>query len=47
MGNFINSGAKENKKIGIRNVNGAKISGILIMLNKDIVKWIMIAFITP
>jgi putative ABC transport system permease protein len=33
------------KEIGIRVVNGAKITEILIMLNKDFVKWVSIAFI--
>ena len=33
------------KEIGIRKVNGAKISEILAMLNKDFVKWIAIAFV--
>ena len=33
------------KEIGIRKVNGAKISEILTMLNKDFVKWVAIAFI--
>ena len=33
------------KEIGIRKVNGAKISEILAMLNKDFVKWVAIAFI--
>jgi putative ABC transport system permease protein len=32
------------KEIGIRKVNGARISEVLIMLNKDFVKWIAIAF---
>ena len=32
------------KEIGIRKVNGAKISEILAMLNKDFVKWVEIAF---
>jgi putative ABC transport system permease protein len=32
------------KEIGIRKVNGAKISEILAMLNKDFVKWVLIAF---
>jgi putative ABC transport system permease protein len=31
------------KEIGIRKVNGAKISEILAMLNKDFVKWVVIA----
>lgn len=33
------------KEIGIRKVNGAKVSEILAMLNKDFVKWVTIAFI--
>jgi putative ABC transport system permease protein len=33
------------KEIGIRKVNGAKVSEILTMLNKDFVKWVMIAFV--
>ncbi len=32
------------KEIGIRKVNGAKTSEILLMLNKDFVKWVAIAF---
>jgi putative ABC transport system permease protein len=33
------------KEIGIRKVNGARIFEILLMLNKDIVKWVGIAFV--
>jgi putative ABC transport system permease protein len=33
------------KEIGIRKVNGASVSGILTMLNKDFVKWVAIAFV--
>ena len=33
------------KEIGIRKVNGARISEILVMLNKDFVKWVVIAFL--
>jgi len=33
------------KEIGIRKVNGARVSEILTMLNKDFVKWVVIAFI--
>ncbi len=33
------------KEIGIRKVNGAKVSEILLMLNKDFIKWVIIAFI--
>ncbi|TKG90686.1 FtsX-like permease family protein [Puteibacter caeruleilacunae] len=33
------------KEIGIRKVNGAKISEILALLNKDFIKWVAIAFV--
>jgi putative ABC transport system permease protein len=33
------------KEIGIRKVNGAKISEILAMLNKEFIKWVLIAFV--
>ena len=36
---------QKTKEIGIRKVNGAKISEVLIMLNEDFVRWVMIAFI--
>ena len=36
---------KRVKEIGIRKVNGAKVSEVLIMLNRDLVKWVVIAFI--
>jgi putative ABC transport system permease protein len=35
---------KRVKEIGIRKVNGAKISEILAMLNKEFIKWVIIAF---
>ena len=39
---LVNSKTKE---IGIRRVNGAKVSEILAMLNKDFIKWVAIAFV--
>ena len=36
---------QKTKEIGIRKVNGAKISEILLMLNKDFLKWVAIAFV--
>jgi putative ABC transport system permease protein len=33
------------KEIGVRKVNGARVVGILSMLNKDFVKWVAIAFV--
>ncbi len=32
------------KEIGIRKINGASIKEIMIMLNKDFIKWVLIAF---
>ena len=36
---------QKTKEIGIRKVNGAKVSDILIMLNKSFVLWVAIAFV--
>lgn len=36
---------KRVKEVGIRKVNGARVSEILTMLNKDFVKWVVIAFV--
>ncbi|HEX7583220.1 MAG TPA: FtsX-like permease family protein [Prolixibacteraceae bacterium] len=36
---------RRTKEIGIRKVNGAKVSEVLTMLNKDFVKWVAIAFL--
>jgi len=33
------------KGIGIRKVNGAKISEVMILLNRDFIKWVVIAFV--
>jgi putative ABC transport system permease protein len=33
------------KEIGIRKVNGARISEVMILLNRDFVKWVAIAFV--
>ena len=37
--------ARKTKEIGIRKVNGAKVTEILAMLNKDFIKWVAIAFV--
>ncbi len=34
------------KEIGIRKVNGAKIGEVLLLLNKEFIKWVAIAFLT-
>jgi putative ABC transport system permease protein len=36
---------EKTKEIGIRKVNGARIYEVLIMLNRDFVKWVAIAFV--
>ena len=45
LGLAIFSTNQKIKEIGIRKVNGAKVSEILMLLNKDFVKWVVIAFI--
>jgi putative ABC transport system permease protein len=36
---------RRTKEIGIRKVNGAKVSEVMAMLNKDFVRWVAIAFV--
>jgi ABC-type antimicrobial peptide transport system permease subunit len=36
---------RRRKEIGIRKVNGAKISEVMILLNKDFIRWVVIAFL--
>ena len=45
MGLSIFMTEKRTKEIGIRKVNGAKNKEIILLLNKDIIKWVVIAFI--
>lgn len=45
LGLSIFMGESRIKEIGIRKINGAKISEILALLNKDFVKWVAIAFV--
>ncbi len=45
LGVFIFLSEQKIKEIGIRKVNGAKVSEILSMLNKDFLKWIVISFL--
>jgi putative ABC transport system permease protein len=45
FGLVLNSTQQRSKEIGIRKVNGAKISEVLLMLNKDFLKWVLIAFV--
>ncbi len=44
LGQTISSTERRIKEIGIRKVNGAKVSEILTILNKDFIKWVAIAF---
>ncbi len=36
---------RRTREIGIRKVNGAKIYQIMIMLNRDFIKWIVLSFV--
>ncbi|HEY4787153.1 MAG TPA: FtsX-like permease family protein, partial [Bacteroidales bacterium] len=45
MGQIFQTCTTKIKEIGIRKINGAKISEVMIMLNKDFIKWIAIAFL--
>ena len=45
LGLAIFSSERRIKEIGIRKVNGASISEVMVMLNKDFVKWVTIAFV--
>lgn len=37
--------SRRTKEIGVRKVNGAKIVEVLVLLNKDFVKWVLVAFV--
>ena len=37
--------SRRTKEIGVRKVNGAEIGEILVLLNKDFVKWVLVAFV--
>ncbi|MBK7710656.1 MAG: FtsX-like permease family protein [Bacteroidales bacterium] len=45
FGLAIYTASQRSKEIGIRKVNGARSSEILVMLNKNFVKWVAIAFV--
>lgn len=45
FGIVLNTVSRKSKEIGIRKVNGAKVSEIIIMLNIDFVKWVVIAYV--
>jgi putative ABC transport system permease protein len=41
----FSSSRKRSKEIGLRKINGASISAILFLLNKDFLKWVVISFV--
>lgn len=45
LGMTLNTVAKKTKEIGIRKVNGAKVSEVLILLNLSFLKWVIAAII--
>jgi putative ABC transport system permease protein len=45
LGTVLNITNEKTKEIGIRKVNGAKVWEVITMLNKDFVKWVIIAFV--
>jgi putative ABC transport system permease protein len=45
LGIVLHTISRKTKEIGIRKVNGAKVSEILAMLNKDFIRWVAIAFV--
>jgi putative ABC transport system permease protein len=45
IGSCLNITYMRTKEIGVRKVNGARVSEIIIMLNKGYVKWVAIAFV--
>ena len=45
LGQIFMISLNRKKEIGIRKINGARVSEVLVMLNKDFVKWVLIAFV--
>lgn len=45
FGLIMEISVQRTKEIGVRKVNGAKISEVMAMLNKDFIKWVAIAFV--
>ncbi len=45
LGMVLNTLSRKTKEIGIRKVNGAKTFEVIAMLNKDFLKWVVIAFV--
>ncbi len=45
LGLSLSMNERRTKEIGLRKVNGANISEVIVLLNKDFVKWVAIAFV--
>ncbi|MGZ2369174.1 ABC transporter permease [Ancylomarina sp. YFZ004] len=45
LGMVLNTISRKTKEIGIRKVNGAKTVQVILMINRDFIKWVIIAFI--
>jgi putative ABC transport system permease protein len=45
LGLSLSMNERRTKEIGLRKVNGAKISEVIVLLNKDFVKWVSVAFL--
>ena len=45
LGQIFLISLNRSKEIGVRKVNGAKVSEILILLNKDFMIWVLVAFV--
>jgi putative ABC transport system permease protein len=45
LGLSLSMNERRTKEIGLRKVNGAKVAEVIILLNKDFVKWVSIAFL--
>jgi putative ABC transport system permease protein len=45
FGLSIYSTQRRTKEIGVRKINGASVAEVITMLNKDIVKWVIIAYV--
>jgi putative ABC transport system permease protein len=45
LGLSLSMNERRTKEIGLRKVNGAKVVEVILLLNKDFVKWVSIAFL--
>jgi putative ABC transport system permease protein len=45
FGLSIHSTERRTKEIGIRKINGANVTEVIVMLNKDFIKWVAIAIV--